>query len=324
MNTRRFLPLGAAVALVAAGLWTPAALATFHEISIREVYAGSAAHPDSQYVELQMWAAGQNLVGGRSLKTYTAAGAPNGTTTFTGNVAGAANQSTILLATLAAESEFGATPDAVMSPGQLSPSGGAACWAETIDCVSWGNFSGSLPSPAGSPASTVGIPDGMALRRAISAGCATLLEPTDDRDNSAADFSVVFPSPRSNAIAPTERACVSGGGQTGGTDDANNPRGHGAPPRTKLRRKPPHTTYDRTPTFSFVAYQAGSTFQCRLDAGSFKPCRSPLTTKKLALGRHVFRVRARMSGSVDPSPEAYVFRIVAPALSLLSRRLPVN
>ncbi len=103
-----------------------------------------------------------------------------------------------------------------MAPNQLDPAGGAVCWAETIDCVSWGSFSGSLTSPAGSPATPSGIPDGMALRRTISPGCATLLEPTDDRDNSAADFSPVFPSPRPNSVAPTERACGSGTQQGSG------------------------------------------------------------------------------------------------------------
>jgi hypothetical protein len=309
MSVRRLLPLGAAVALVAAALAAPSALATFHEISIREVYAGSTAHPESQYVELQMWAAGQNLVGGRSLTTYGANGGASGTTAFAGNVSGAATQSTILLATLAAESEFGVTPDAVLTPGQLNPSGGAACWAETIDCVSWGSFSGTLSSPVGSPA--VAIPDGMALRRMISPGCATLLEPTDDRDNSAIDFSAVFPSPRPNSIAPTERACAFGGGPTGGTGGPGS-QGSRRAPQTALTRKPPRKTRDRTPTFRFIADETGVTYQCRLDSKPFRACHSPFTTRKLSQGHHVFQVRARNeSGTLDPSAATYAFRVNA-------------
>ncbi len=38
------------------------AQATFHLMSIREVYPGSAAAPESSYVELQMYAAGQEMV----------------------------------------------------------------------------------------------------------------------------------------------------------------------------------------------------------------------------------------------------------------------
>ncbi|HEV7399631.1 MAG TPA: hypothetical protein VGN84_05110 [Solirubrobacterales bacterium] len=288
------------------------AAATFHEMSIREVFPGSVAQPESEYVELQMWAPGQNLVGGHSLKAYSASGNLVATTTFANDVSGAANQSTILLATPAAESEFGVAPDAAMAPNQLAPAGGAVCWAESIDCVSWGNFSGSLPSPAGSPAAPSGIPDGMAVRRTISPGCATLLEPTDDRDNSAADFSAVFPSPRPNSLAPSERPCGSAGGQQqGGSGAAGNQDGRGAP-QTTLKRKPPRRTRDRTLAFRFVSDEPGSSFQCKLDSRPFKACRSPFTTARLTPGPHTFKVRARDdSGRLDPTPAIWSFRETA-------------
>ncbi|HET7589593.1 MAG TPA: hypothetical protein VFK14_05350, partial [Solirubrobacterales bacterium] len=175
------------------------------------------------------------------------------------------------------------------------------------DCVSWGSFSGSLPSEAGSPASPSGIPDAMALRRTIAPGCASLLEPTDDRDNSAADFSPVFPEPRPNSVPPSERACGSAGGGSGGPGGQS-----GGAPQTTLVRRPPRRTSDRTPTFRFTSSQPGSTFQCKLDGKPFKPCRSPFTTKRLNLGRHTFKVRARsQSGRVDPSPSSYSFKVIA-------------
>jgi hypothetical protein len=276
-------------------------------MSIREVYPGSALHQGSEYVELQMWSAGQNLVEGHSLKTYSASGAPTGTTTFANDVARGTNQSTILLATPEAETEFGVAPDATMAPG-LDPAGGAACW-ESLDCVSWGGFSGSLPSPAGSPAA--GIPDGMALRRTIVPGCATLLEPTDDRDNSAADFAAVFPAPRPNSVAPTERACASSGGQSG-MGPTSGGQGAVGPPQTTLKRRPPRRTHDRTPTFRFAADERGSSFECKLDGRAFKACHSPLTTRRLSLGPHVFKVRARDdSGRLDSSPASCSFRVLA-------------
>lgn len=301
----------ASLLAIAALAWGAApAQATFHEMSIREVYPGSIAQPDAEYVELQMWAPGQNLVGGHSLKTYSAAGALLDTTTFANDVPGDANQSTILLATPAAEPAFGVVPDAAMAPNQLDPSGGAVCWAETIDCVSWGSFSGSPTSPAGSPATPSGIPDGMALRRTISPGCATLLEPADDRDNSAADFSPVFPSPRPNSAAPTERPCGSST-QQGSSGDPRGPGARGAP-QTTLKRMPPRDGHDRTPTFRFAANESGSTFQCKLDSKPFRSCRSPFTTAQLSLGRHTFKVRARdSSGKLDPSPAAYSFKLTA-------------
>jgi hypothetical protein len=300
----------ATIAALGLALAVPPASATFHEMSIREVYPGSLAEPEAEYVELQMWAAGQNLVEGHSLKAYGPGGTVTGTTTFSHDVSNAASQSTILLATPAAESHFGVSGDASMATNQLDPAGGAVCWAETIDCVSWGSFNAILSSPAGPPAPA--IPDGMAIRRSISPGCPTFLEPTDDHDDSAADFAAVFPTPRPNSVMPSESRCASSGGQSGGgAGGPGGQAGRGAP-QTILKRKPPDKTHDRTPTFRFGADEAGSSFQCKLDGKSFKACRSPFTTPRLRLGSHAFKVRARdQSGTLDPSPASYSFRVVA-------------
>lgn len=293
-------------AVVLALVASPAS-ATFHEMSIREVYAGSTAHPNSEYVELQMWHSDQNFVGGHVLLTYSASGALVKENFLASDVPGGANQSTILIATTEAAEQFGIGVDEALSPvGQIDPAGGAICWQE-LDCVSWGSFSGSLPSPAGAPA--VAIPDGMALRRTIAPGCATLLEPTDDRDNSAVDFTAAAPSPRPNSFVPTEHGCTSGTGQPGGS--ANGQGGKGAP-RTQLRRKPARRTSDRTPTFRFSADEFPVTFQCKLDDRAFRRCRSPYTTGHLELGHHTFKVRARDdSGKTDPSPASYSFTVIA-------------
>jgi len=304
---RRLGLLSAALVSLLALTWPATAPATFHEMSIREVYAGS---PESQYVELQMWAAGQNLVGGHVLKTYNAAGGVSGTSTFASDVPNGANQSTILLATPAAEAEFGITADTGLAPNSLDPTGGAVCW-ENLDCVSWGSFAGftgPAPSPAGPPAAA--IPADMALRRTISPGCATLLEPTDDHDNSAVDFAVVFPAPRPNSVTPTERRCPgSGESPFGVVPGGTNKTGA---PQTVLRRKPGRKTRDRTPTFRFTSSESDSSFQCKVDGKSFRSCRSPFTTKPLRLGPHTFKVRARDdSGKLDPSPASYSFKVIA-------------
>jgi hypothetical protein len=295
------------LAVTGATLLPSSAAATFHEISIREVYAGSTAQPGSQYVELQAWSAAQNFVAGHSLTTYDGAGKVTDTSTFSSLVPNGANQITILLATPEAEAEFGPA-DQALATGALSSGGGAVCW-ESLDCVSWGSFSGSLPSPAGSPAAA--IPDGMALRRTISPGCATLLEAADDHDNSAADFSAVFPAPRPNSVAPSERPCSRAGGP-----QSEGPRGGGSgkqgAPQTTLRRKPPRKTTDRTPTFGLRSDEPRSSFQCKLDGKRFRACRSPFTAKRLALGRHTFKVRARdESGKLDPTPASYSFKVIA-------------
>lgn len=288
-------------------LAAPSASATFHEVSVREVYPGSGAAPDSEYVELQMWAPGQNLVGGHSVVVYNGTGGVAGSATFAGNVSGSANQSTILAATAAATGEFGVGADVGLAPGLLDPTAGAVCW-ESLDCVSWGSFSGSLPSPAGSPATPSGIPDGMALRRTIEPGCPTLLQASDDSNDSATDFSTVFPMPRPNSVAPEEHPCASTGNTSGGGAGGQDGR---SAPQTKLRRKPPHRTRDRTPTFRFTSGEPHSTFQCKLDRKRFRRCRSPFTAKRLTVGRHTFMVRARdSSGTLDPSPASYRFRVI--------------
>lgn len=302
-RARRFaVSLAAALALPA--LCAPGALATFHLMSIREVYTGFAGDPNAEYVELQMYSSGQNLIEGHRVSTFDAAGNLVKANPFPADVPSGVNQSTVLMATPEAEAKFGLVADGALSPsGQLEPGGGAVCWEE-IDCVTWGSVSDSPLSPSGPPFSGT-IPEGMALRRTIAPACPTLLEADDDSDASTLDFSPVFPAPRPNSVAPTERACLSSTGESGsGADDG--------PPQTKLRRKPPRRGRDRTPTFRFSSDETGATFQCRLDRRPFRACRSPFTTRRLSLGRHTFRVRARdRSGDVDPSPASYAFRLLA-------------
>jgi len=59
----RYTPIALAAMLVLVALAPPVADATFHLMRIREVYPGSAANPGAEYVELQMYASGQNFVG---------------------------------------------------------------------------------------------------------------------------------------------------------------------------------------------------------------------------------------------------------------------
>jgi hypothetical protein len=307
----RPLLLTLAPALLGLAIWAPAAGATFHLMQIREVYPGSLANPGSEYVELQMWAEDQNHVAGHLLRTYDAAGTVTGSDAFPADVPRGADQSTMVLATPEAEAEFGFTADAALTPsGRLDPAGGAVCW-ESIDCVSWGSFAGSLPSPAGSPAAPAGIPDGMALRRTIAPGCATLLESLDDRDNSAADYPPACPAPPPNSVAPAERACQGAGGGVGGGAGGGPSQATPGAPDTSLRHGPPKRSWDRTPSFRFGADEPGAGFECRLDARPFRACRSPFTAPPLATGPHRFRVRAEDdSGAVDPSPASYRFRVL--------------
>jgi cysteine-rich repeat protein len=177
------------------------ALATFHLMKVVEIFPGTAASPSAQYVVIQMYASGQNLVGGHALTVFNGAGAVVGTFTFTGNVANGANQAKILIATSQAETFFGINADLVMSASMLS-SGGKVCWAGTIDCVAWGAYTGSSAG-VGTPFNAGGgLTCGRAAARRLNlSGSSTVLDAGDDTDNSANDFAFATPVPRNNAGA---------------------------------------------------------------------------------------------------------------------------
>lgn len=302
MRRRRIL-FAVGMALLAAAVLASPACATFHLIKIREVYPGSAAAPDSGYVELQMYSSGQNHVQGHALTVYDAKGSPTGTFTFPADVANAANQQTILIGDSGVQAAFGVVPDLVDAGLALAPGGGAACWAGTIDCVSWGAFAGSTASPSGAPADPLGIPDGMALRRTIAPGCPTLLQASDDSDDSATDFADATPAPRPNSVPPSETGC----GPTGEQGPGGNSAGR---PQTRFRHVPGRVVRGPRAVFHFASSEPGSTFLCRLDRSRFKRCRSPLVLRHLHGGAHVFRVEARApGGATDRTPATWRFRV---------------
>jgi hypothetical protein len=66
--------------------------------------------------------------------------------------------------------------------------------------------------------------------------------------------------------------------------------------------------------FTFTSPVAGASFECQVDKGAFKSCRSPfkLATKKLKVGKHKLLVRAvQPAGNADPSPAAFSFKVTA-------------
>ena len=75
---------------------------------------------------------------------------------------------------------------------------------------------------------------------------------------------------------------------------------------------PPDTAIESGPSpFRFSSPEAGATFECRIDAGEFTACTSPLTVM-WAEGTHTFAVRARdAAGNIDPSPAEQTFSVDA-------------
>ena len=82
-------------------------------------------------------------------------------------------------------------------------------------------------------------------------------------------------------------------------------------PNTTIGSSPSSPSGNTTPTFTFSASEAGSTFECRLDGGSWNPCTSPDTiSPALGAGTHTFDVRATdQAGNTDATPASYTWAI---------------
>jgi CSLREA domain-containing protein len=63
-------------------------------------------------------------------------------------------------------------------------------------------------------------------------------------------------------------------------------------PTARITKAPKAKSTSTTAKFKFNSNEAGSSFECKLDKGKFKKCKSPKTYKKLKVGKHVFKVRA--------------------------------
>jgi hypothetical protein len=204
--------IGAAVCTAGLMAITGTASATFHENRIREVHEGGAT---GDYVELQSFSAGQNLVGGKYINTYDGGGTLLTSTLIPANVASGASQATILVA------HDASTPGADVVNAGLNTvnTGGTVCFSTSplglmpaVDCVAYTSGPTAFPTPPPSPYGTpVALPGGnltgTTLIRSISRGCATTLDAADDTNNSAADFTVGTGTPRGNSVTPTEVAC---------------------------------------------------------------------------------------------------------------------
>jgi hypothetical protein len=286
------------------------AQATYHLNKIREI-SGSTAGTNSAYIELQMYAPGENLVSGHAITLWDADGLvlgmpiPIQTLPLSGpNPPNGENQRTILIGDTGVPGRdftLDLTPyiETGGGGGNNLIAAGAACYEGIpADCFSWGAFTGAsnLPDkaqPYGQP-----MPTTFALRRKITAGCATLLEASDDTNDNQADFAPVQRAPRPNATPPSEQSCGGPG----------NPSGS---PNTKIKKRPKNRSHDTSPTFRFKSTEAGSTFKCKLDRKKFHKCKSPKTYHGLDAGRHRFKVKAiDADGNVDQTPAKDRFKIL--------------
>lgn len=205
---RRAILSAFTAAAVAGGVLVAApAYATFHLIKITEVFAGTAADPDAQFVELQMYSGGQTQTAGQQVIVYDATGVQQNAFVFENNLQNGDAQSHLLVATPAAETDFGVHADLEMT-AVLPAAGGKVCWgtpAFLVDCASWGNYTGqSTEQQPGSMTGTpfnaaTGLVPGQSMERKISGGSdPNKLDAGDDTDDSATDFQLAAPSPEAN------------------------------------------------------------------------------------------------------------------------------
>jgi hypothetical protein len=90
-------------------------------------------------------------------------------------------------------------------------------------------------------------------------------------------------------------------------------------PAFRVDATPPDTTLDSGPTgstsatsadFSFSSSEASSTFECRLDSGSWQSCSSPTQYSGLSEGSHTFDVRALDgAGNPDATPASRTWTV---------------
>jgi hypothetical protein len=83
------------------------------------------------------------------------------------------------------------------------------------------------------------------------------------------------------------------------------------PPDTTITAGPPALTNETTETVAFSSSDTASTFQCKVDSGSFGPCETANSHSATfsSDGTHTFQVRAVYAGHIDPTPAIWSFTI---------------
>ncbi len=106
---------------------------------------------------------------------------------------------------------------------------------------------------------------------------------------------------RGRRVLPLQRRHLTPGQNAAGDDDH----------RQTARSEPSSSA-----TFTYASNEAGSTFECKIDAAAFAACEATgITYNGLGEGRHTFQVRATdVHANVDLSPAGFSFDIVLPVI----------
>ncbi|HET9591792.1 MAG TPA: right-handed parallel beta-helix repeat-containing protein [Solirubrobacterales bacterium] len=85
-------------------------------------------------------------------------------------------------------------------------------------------------------------------------------------------------------------------------------------PDTSIDAGTAGTTTSTSASFQFSSTESGSSFQCKLDSGSWTSCTSPKSYSSLAVGSHTFAVVATdAAGNTDASPATRTWTVEAEA-----------
>lgn len=76
-------------------------------------------------------------------------------------------------------------------------------------------------------------------------------------------------------------------------------------PSVSIGKAPKKKTSKRKAEFAFSSDDPLAAFECRIDLSSFEPCTSPLKSKRLKRGKHIFEVRA-LDPNQNVSPTATI------------------
>ena len=91
------------------------------------------------------------------------------------------------------------------------------------------------------------------------------------------------------------------------------------PPETTIDSGPSGTVNSSSASFAFSSDEAGSTFECKLDASTFASCTSPKAYGGLSNGSHTFEVRATdAAGNTDATPASRTWTVDTNATKVLT------
>jgi DNA-binding beta-propeller fold protein YncE len=96
-------------------------------------------------------------------------------------------------------------------------------------------------------------------------------------------------------------------------------RDNGVAPLTTIDSGPQGDISQNDVSFEFSASEPGAVFECSLDGAAFSTCVSPQSYADLAVGAHVFRVKATDTwGNVEASPPERNFTVLPPGAARLA------